>query len=220
MSLTIAVVLLAVSVVVGDSAAAALSGRGRAETDSVLLGNVSPADSRTTAAGRPAFDPVGRGPAARAESEGAKQVRTGVVLAIRPAADVPVRRCEFGLQVSGRYDKPDFTAVMREEGIAAGVSTCGADVVPVMTVDVTIDDFGMPGVGGHQIATGSNQGSGPGPVVATVAQDVALVEAPPPDNYRIEWTFHLRATSVDGQQASACAKMQAVFPGNVTNASC
>lgn len=147
-------------------------------------------------------------------------MHTGAVLEVRPAADAPARRCEFGFQVSGRYNKPDFTAVMREEGMATAVSTCGADAVPVMTVTVTIDDFGMPGGGGHQIVTGVNQGAGPGPVVATAAQNVTLVEAPPPDNYRIEWTFRLHAASVDGQQVTACAKLEAVFPGNVTSVSC
>jgi len=179
-----------------------------------------PARSVVGPAGRPVSGVFGNGSGASVDAEGAKQVQTGVVLGVRPAAEVPVRRCEFSFQVSGWYDKPDFTAVMREEGIATGVSTCGPDLVPAMTVDATIHDFGMPGVGGHQIATGTNQGSGPGPVVATVSQSVMLVESPPPDNYRIEWTFRLHAASVDGQQATACAKLQAVFPGSVTSTSC
>jgi hypothetical protein len=141
-------------------------------------------------------------------------------MAIRPVVNALPQSCSFALQVMGRYNKPDFTAVMREEGTVTGTSTCGANLIPVMQLDATIDDFGMPGVGVHQVANGSNRGSGPGPVVATVAQEVMLVQAPPPDSYRIEWTFRLHAVAVDGQQTTGCAKLQAVFPDDVRSVSC
>jgi len=185
-SLTVAVVVVAGSLLVGASApeASAVPGSGR--------GSVA----------------------------GGSRAVGAAVMAIRPAAEALPQPCSFTLHITGRYNKPDFTAVMREEGTVTGTSTCGADLIPVLELNATIDDFGMPGTGLHQVANGFNRGSGPGPVLATVAQDVMLVQAPPPDSYRIEWTFRLHAVTVDGQQATGCAKLQAVFPGDVTSVPC
>jgi hypothetical protein len=158
--------------------------------------------------------------AATSFDSGGPRVDVAGVMTVRVAADASPQSCSFALHVSGRYNKPDFTATMREEGTVTGTSTCGADLIPVLELTATIDDFGMPGAGLHQVANGYKRGSGPGPVLATVSQDVLLVQAPPPDSYRIEWTFHLHAVSVEGQQATGCAKLQAVFPGDVSGVPC